>query len=111
MHEILLTITRSGSGSFLAVLKCFGDVPSPGLLSFPLPGVTLALDFPRIQVINDTLFPRLDSIVRSAGGRLYPAKDSVMLGDDFRNFYPNWERLEEMRDPALCSRFWKRVTQ
>ncbi|WP_199221528.1 FAD-binding oxidoreductase [Desulfonatronum sp. SC1] len=110
MHEILQVIASVGSGSFLAVLKRCGDVPSPGLLSFPLPGATLALDFPRSGGTNDTLFPRLDAIVRSAGGRLYPAKDAAMSGEDFRTFYPNWERLEALRDPALCSRFWKRVT-
>ncbi|MEY4593146.1 MAG: hypothetical protein RIR18_2041, partial [Pseudomonadota bacterium] len=44
--QLLTTISESGQGSFLAVLKVCGDVPSPGLLSFPLPGVSLALDFP-----------------------------------------------------------------
>ena len=111
MHEILRAIAKTGSGSFLAVLKRCGDVPSPGLLSFPLPGATLALDFPRSQGTNDILFPRLDAIVRAASGRLYPAKDAAMSGRDFRKFYPNWEQLEALRDPALYSRFWKRVTQ
>jgi FAD/FMN-containing dehydrogenase len=108
--EILQAISASGSGSFLAVLKRCGDVPSPGLLSFPMPGITLALDFPRSGNRNDTLFPRLDAIVRQAGGRLYPAKDAVMSSADFKTSYPAWEQLEALRDPALCSRFWQRVT-
>lgn len=108
--ELLGAIARSGSGSFLAVLKRCGALASPGLLSFPMPGTTLALDFPQDDALVRTLFPRLDAIVREAGGRLYPAKDAHMRGADFRRSYPAWEQLEALRDPALCSRFWRRVT-
>ncbi len=110
IHELLQAIAQSGSGSFLSVLKRCGDITSPGLLSFPLPGVSLALDFPQHHGLDRTLFPRLDAIVREVGGRLYPAKDAHMSGADFRNFYPNWVKLDALRDPALCSRFWNRVT-
>src|SRR5260364_350898 len=109
--ELLRAIADSGRGSFLAVLKRCGDLPSPGLLSFPMPGVSLALDFPQRERVNHPLFDRLDAIVRHAEGRLYPAKDAHMSGADFRRAYPAWERIEALRDPALCSRFWKRVTQ
>src|SRR4029077_8857737 len=44
-RDMLEAIKRSGQGSFLAVLKTFGERPAAGLLSFPQPGVTLALDF------------------------------------------------------------------
>ena len=108
--ELLGAIAASGSGSFLAVLKKCGDIPSPGLLSFPLPGVSLALDFSQQDSLDSKIFPRLDAIVRAAGGRLYPAKDAHMSGADFRNFYPNWAQVEALRDPALCSHFWNRVT-
>lgn len=111
MHQLLAAIADSGTGSFLAVLKRCGDVPSPGLLSFPQPGTTLALDFPQGDRLQKTLFPRLDAIVREAGGRLYPAKDAHMSGEDFRRAYPAWEELERLRDPVLMSRFWQRVTQ
>ncbi|EXJ12264.1 FAD linked oxidase [Imhoffiella purpurea] len=110
MHALLSAIASSGTGSFLAVLKRCGDLESPGLLSFPAQGTTLALDFPQSSRLDTELFPRLDTIVREAGGRLYPAKDAHMLGEDFRRAYPAWERLEALRDPALNSRFWTRVT-
>lgn len=111
LAQLLKSIAASGTGSFLAVLKRCGDFVSPGLLSFPMPGTSLALDFPQNSVLTNTLLPRLDAIVREAGGRLYPAKDAHMSGSDFRRAYPAWEQLETMRDPALISRFWERVTR
>jgi len=110
MREILGVIADAGQGSFLAVLKRCGDIESPGLLSFPLPGASLALDFPQKQGLVP-LFLRLDRIVHEAGGRLYPAKDAHMSGADFRRAYPAWEQLEALRDPSLNSHFWKRVTE
>lgn len=111
IHALLAAIADSGAGSFLAVLKQFGALPSPGLLSFPTPGTTLALDFAQSSHVETTLFPRLDAIVRDAGGRMYPAKDAHMSGRDFRTGYPAWSQLEALRDPALLSRFWQRVTR
>ena len=109
MAELLRAIADAGQGSFLAVLKRCGDLRSPGLLSFPMPGTSLALDFPQSEQLENVVFPRLDDIVRAAGGRLYPAKDAHMSGADFRQAYPAWERLEALRDPSLMSRFWSRV--
>ncbi|MVV48173.1 FAD-binding oxidoreductase [Pseudomonas sp. PB120] len=108
--DLLRSIANHGQGSFLAVLKRCGDIQSPGLMSFPLPGTSLALDFPQNLKLNK-LFNQLDEIVRLSGGRLYPAKDAHMKGADFRKAYPEWERLESMRDPTLVSRFWQRVTK
>lgn len=111
IQAILGEISASGLGSFLSVLKTFGEVQSLGLLSFPMPGTTLALDFPNKKdpVVLKKLFDRLDAIVVEAGGRLYPAKDAHMTGVDFRRFFPRWEQVEALRDPKLCSRFWQRV--
>ncbi|MCU1772294.1 FAD-binding oxidoreductase [Pseudomonas sp. 13B_3.2_Bac1] len=111
LADLLKSIARSGTGSFLAVLKRCGDIPSVGWLSFPMPGTSLALDFPQNSALTKKILPRLDAIVREAGGRLYPAKDAHMSGSDFRQAYPAWEQLEAMRDPALISRFWQRVIQ
>ena len=85
----------------------------PGLLRVAEPAVQLhaqILDFPQTKQLAAELCPRLDAIVREAGGRLYPAKDAHMGGEDFRQSYPAWRQLEALRDPALLSRFWKRVT-
>lgn len=107
---VMAEIARSGAGSFLAVLKQCGGIASPGLLSFPMPGVTLALDFPQREPTNARLFMKLDALVHEAGGRLYPAKDAHMSADHFRRAYPQWQKVEALRDPRLMSRFWKRVT-
>lgn len=111
IRALLAAIAESGTGSFLAVLKRCGAALSPGLMSFPKAGTTLALDFPQTNRLEAELFPKLDAIVRETGGRLYPAKDAHMSAADFRRSYPDWEALEAFRDPALLSRFWKRVTQ
>lgn len=108
--EVLQTIARSGAGSFLAVLKRCGDVVSPGLLSFPMPGVSLALDFAQRDAADGRLFGKLDAMVHEAGGRLYPAKDAHMSATHFQKAYPAWEAVERLRDRRLMSRFWQRVT-
>jgi FAD/FMN-containing dehydrogenase len=111
VSALLREIAASGLGSPLAVLKRCGDLASPGLLSFPMAGTTLALDFPHSDRLTHDLFPRLDAVVREAGGRLYPAKDAHMSARDFQATYPAWTTVEALRDPQLLSRFWQRVTR
>jgi FAD/FMN-containing dehydrogenase len=108
---ILREVAKSGLASFLAVLKAFGDVPSPGMMSFPKPGITLALDFPIKPDKTFPLFHRLADMTREFGGRLYPAKDAAMTASQFQAFYPQWEHFARYRDPLLTSSFWERVTQ
>jgi len=72
IREIFGLIAHSGQGSFLAVLKTMGDLPSPGLMSFPRPGITLALDFQNNGPRTLELFNRLDRVVLAAGGRFIP---------------------------------------
>jgi FAD/FMN-containing dehydrogenase len=107
---ILGAVAKSGLASFLAVLKAFGDVPSPGMMSFPQPGITLALDFPIKPGVSFPLFERLADMTREFGGRLYPAKDAAMTAAQFQAFYPQWEKFARYRDPLLTSSFWERVT-
>jgi FAD/FMN-containing dehydrogenase len=109
LEEMAQEIASSGEASFLAVLKTFGPRPSPGMLSFPKTGITLALDFPNRGQSTLRLFDRLDAIVRAAKGRLYPGKDSRMTAEDFQNGYPALKDFLPHVDPAFCSDFWKRV--
>jgi len=110
MASLLKETARSGQGSFLAVLKVFGDQPSPGVLSFPRPGATLALDFANRGAPTLRLLAALEGIVVEAGGAIYPAKDLSMSPEAFQSSFPRWQELESARDPAFCSRFWRRVT-
>ena len=109
MKEILNIIANSETGSFLAVLKNCGPKISPGMLSFPMEGVSLALDFPQKKLINKRLFLILDHLVHEAGGRLYPAKDAHMSAIHFKRAYPRWAEVEKLRDPRILSKFWMRT--
>ncbi|MGJ3243854.1 MAG: FAD-binding oxidoreductase [Opitutales bacterium] len=109
LRSMLEEIRQAGEGSFLGVLKAFGDRPSPGWLSFPQPGYTLALDFPNRGQSTLALFERLDAITRSAGGRLYPAKDARMPPELFREAYPQLNRFIPFMDPAFGSGFSRRM--
>jgi hypothetical protein len=111
LNEMLARIGRSGMGSFLAVLKTFGDRPSPGMMSFPRPGATLALDFPNRGAPTLSLLESLDQITRSAGGAVYPAKDARMSAASFQQYFPEWRRFGEFVDPRFSSSFWRRVTK
>lgn len=110
VRKLLELTAEFGEGSFLVVLKLFGDEPSPGVLSFPLPGATLALDFPNKGESTRRLLDRMADVVLAAGGRLYPAKDATMSPAAFRAGYPDWRKVEAQRDPNMMSDFWRRVT-
>ena len=108
--SLLRRISGSDETPSLAVLKRFGDLPSPGLLSFPRPGLTLAVDFVNRGPGTLKLLRLLDELVRDAGGALYPAKDARMSGTDFRRSYPAWQSFAGHVDPRFSSSFWRRVT-
>ena len=110
MTEILRAIAVSGLASFLAVIKVFGSIESPGMLSFPRPGITLALDFPVGRKASFELLNRLGAITLEHGGSMYPAKDAMMTPRQFQTFYPQWEQFAHYIDPAFSSAFWQRVT-
>ncbi len=110
IKEILECIANAGAGSSLSVLKVFGDKPSPGILSFPMPGATLALDIPNRGEGTLRLLEQLDEITRDAGGRVNPSKDARMSARNFQRYFPDWIGLESLRDQRISSSFWRRVT-
>lgn len=109
VQAMLNAITRSGEGSFLAVLKTFGQRLPPGMLSFAQPGITLALDFPNKGTQTHKLFSRLDAIVREARGRIYMAKDTRMPRDLFESGYPRLGEFHQYRDPGISSELSRRL--
>jgi FAD/FMN-containing dehydrogenase len=109
MRELLAAISAAGAGSFLAVLKTFGRRLSPGMMSFPMHGTTLALDFPNQGERTLRLFERLNAVVKDAGGRLYPAKDACMPRDLFEAGYPKRTEFLRFRDPGISSGMSRRL--
>ncbi|WNG30651.1 FAD-binding oxidoreductase [Cystobacter fuscus] len=109
LKEILDRSAHSGMPSFLTVLKTYGDVPSPGWMSFPKAGYSLALDFANRGERTYQLVDELDGLTRQVGGRVYPAKDSRMSPESFAAYYPERERFAQYVDPAFSSSFWRRV--
>jgi L-gulonolactone oxidase len=79
------------------------------MLSFPMKGATLALDFPNRGEATLDLLSRLDAVVREARGRLYPAKDGRISAAMFAAGYPQLEAFAAHVDPGLSSSFWRRV--
>ena len=110
LQEIIAFVRQNG-GSSLGVLKRFGDLASPGLLSFPMPGYTLALDFANAGSSTRRILDTLDGIVINAGGRVYPAKDARMSATTFSRSFPRWAEFAAHIDPRFSSSFWRRVAQ
>lgn len=97
-RKMLEAVSAVGTASFLAVLKTLGG-PGRGLLSFPLRGVTLALDVPNAPGAA-ALMAELERLALDAGGRVYLAKDALQAPATFRAGYPKLAAFEE------CLRRW-----
>ena len=107
--KCLMKLDVQKADHFLAVLKTFGNKESLGMLSFPQPGVTLALDFPNKGDRTENLFKRLDTIVAQAGGRIYAAKDARMPRSLFEEGYPRLSEFLQYRDPGISSAMSRRL--
>jgi decaprenylphospho-beta-D-ribofuranose 2-oxidase len=101
LQKLLHETQHSRRASFLAVLKRFGP-QGQGLLSFPLEGYTLTMDFPVKDSALFSFLDRLDEIVVKHGGRVYLAKDARMRAEVFREMYPRfgeWSQAKRNIDP------------
>lgn len=94
LKKILAKISKSGSCSFLAVLKLFG--PQDDLISFPKEGYTLALDFP-VNPKSLKLLDELDKIVLEYDGRFYLTKDARMSQETFESGYKYLEKFKSTK--------------
>ena len=97
LRSIVEALAGHDAGSFLTVLKYFGDA-SPGHLSFPGPGWTLSLDVPARTRGLAELLDGLDRQVAGAGGRVYFAKDSRMRPELVPVMYPRLDEWRAVRD-------------
>jgi FAD/FMN-containing dehydrogenase len=83
MRGLLDLFVREGGTCFLAVIKDCGP-EGRGMLSFPLEGMSLALDFPVAGDRTQRLVDRLNEYVISHGGRIYLAKDAFTRPEHYR---------------------------
>ena len=112
LAAVLRRAAESGRASFLAVLKRFGPA-GEGILSFPMAGWTLSLDFPVAPGLAE-MVREMDGVVADAGGRVYLAKDALLDAPTFARMYPAAEAFRAVRralDPAgvLTSSLARRV--
>lgn len=96
---------------YLTVLKKFGEILPVGMMSFPMPGYTIAMDFPNLGQKTLSLFEEFDNLVTQYKGRLYAAKDGRMSAQTYQRMYPNFHHFIKYRDPAINSDFWRRVSR
>jgi FAD/FMN-containing dehydrogenase len=95
VRECFDVLTRNG-GAFLGVIKDCGR-EGLGMMSFPLPGISLALDIP-MRATTQSLIDALNEIVITAGGRIYLAKDALTRPEHFRAMEPRIDAFLAVRE-------------
>ena len=110
LYEVIDLVSFYKQRPVLSVLKTFGKIESKGLMSFPLSGLTLAMDFQNKGSKTLEMLNELDKIVRKNNGRIYIAKDCRMEKESFKSFYSNFEEFSKFIDLNFSSTFLKRIS-
>jgi len=101
VQAVVGTLRERGQLCALAVLKRLGA--QEGLLSFPLPGWTLALDLPAASAGLSAALDACDRLVAAAGGRVYLTKDARLRQGRLEAMYPElerWRAVQRRFDPG-----------
>ncbi len=101
LHRLLAVMREHGGAPFLCVVKDCG-AEGKGMLSFPKPGITFALDFPNRGAATQRLVDAMNEAVIAEGGRVYLAKDAFTRAEHFRAMEPRldaWNRVRRQWDP------------
>jgi FAD/FMN-containing dehydrogenase len=96
IRALLSVLAEAGASSFLTVVKDCGE-EGEGLLSFPRPGMSIALDIP-IRSDTQAVVDRLNACVKDVGGRIYLTKDGFTRAEDFRAMEPRLEKFFAVRN-------------
>jgi decaprenylphospho-beta-D-ribofuranose 2-oxidase len=102
-RRFLEAFVAGGGLGFLCVIKDCG-AEGEGLLSFPRPGISIAIDFPFRPTATQDLIDRLNRLVIAEGGRIYLAKDALTRAEHFRAMEPRVEAFNQVRrtwDPEV----------
>ena len=102
---MIKAIANSTEKPYLSVLKTLGG-ESRGLLSFPMRGLTLAMDFPNKQN-TIALLHKLEDITIANGGRIYFAKDACMRATHLEAMYPNIHAFRDVLQQYDPARRWE----
>jgi FAD/FMN-containing dehydrogenase len=99
-RRFLELLQQLGGTSYVCVMKdCSAE--GQGMLSFPKPGISFAIDLP-VDANTQNIVDRLNERLIDEGGRIYLTKDAFTRGDHYRAMDPRvdaWERVRRKWDP------------
>lgn len=95
-RRFLNLFTSAGGMGFLCVIKDCG-AEGKGMLSFPRPGISIAIDFPLHPRKSQPLVDRLNELMIAEGGRIYLTKDALTRAEHFRAMEPRLEAFNAVR--------------
>jgi decaprenylphospho-beta-D-ribofuranose 2-oxidase len=95
-RELVEVVARRGGASPVSVIKDCG-AEGRGTLSFPMPGMSLALDLPYRPGHTQALVDALNELVIDAGGRIYLTKDALTRREHFAAMEPRLARWNDVR--------------